>query len=131
LVYAALGLVNSGLGKLLKPDYTICVNEVYQQASSLMILERGDLYHLGIKSLRDRKRLKNLLTWVPDWSSPGYEGAVSFWSEKMSLLIHSRAQIKDSVMLIDGNLIDTVDFVLPMKELRRCHNDHHKIDVEA
>ena len=82
-VYAMLGLASprwwarkQGLEEVpIEPDYFKPVEQVYREAAEYIIWERQDLRLLSVQ-ITSSKRIKDLPTWVPDWSGERERPAV-------------------------------------------------------
>lgn len=99
-------------------DYGMGVVEVYAQATKKIIQENGSL---AILSHTDRgPRMKNLPSWVPDWSVPLQPSRVARLQEMEELQYSASGDVKTdlclgetlSKLVLNGLLIDSVDSIL-------------------
>ena len=68
-VYSLLGFANEQIGNLLKPDYSLTVDQVYIQTAKAILTSEKDLAFLAAVDRRHQDK-RNLPTWVPCWSAP-------------------------------------------------------------
>ncbi len=114
-VYAALGLVKRGLVKdHIKPDYGKSVEQIYPEATTYIIRKRQDLYLWGRNNIGS-KRLKEMLSWVPNWSMECDEGAASHFSSKFRNCVRGRIMVDDNRLRLNGHVLDSIYLVTYME----------------
>lgn len=109
-IYAALGIVRPRSScKGIIPDYNKSVARVFYEASCHIIQERKDVFLWSTKTLSCRRKLRDLPTWVPEWTMEPCEEAVEFASPTFSRCIQADPSICDEKLFLNGCLMDIVD----------------------
>jgi hypothetical protein len=65
-IYSLLGLMGDPMGRLLQPDYTKSVSEVYSNATHHLVAQNRSLNPICGQQVQGRR--EDLPTWVPDYS---------------------------------------------------------------
>lgn len=106
-------------GKDLRPivDYAKSTEEVFTEAAACIIRERQDVFLWWTERPPHARRIKNMPTWVPDWTSPQPrftpklypKGQLSQWTNS----IPNRKPIKvvDGALQIQAHVLDRVQTV--------------------
>ena len=72
-IYGVLGIFKKiwgdDLDTLLQPDYSLPIQEVFTRVAWLLLCELPNLSILSSVEDASQRRLKGLLSWVPDWTS--------------------------------------------------------------
>jgi hypothetical protein len=127
-VYALLDIANDNLG--LVPDYSLSVQEVYLRTTK-RLLSIGSLDVLKACSATGPYS-KLLPTWVSDWSarsssiSPSYEWNLVTEEEPGTA---SCSFLDQDVLGIEGNIFDTIDFVVRLDARSRSQTTCREVSV--
>lgn len=118
-VYAVLGIsakyLPSQSCSLIIPDYNLAVEKAYENVAAFLLQNIPVLTTLSFVEDRSQRRLQNLPSWVPDYSSPtlstplimhGFRLFSAFPAQVVDLQ-HLR-HVSDSVLTLRGAKVDTV-----------------------
>ena len=123
-VYGVLGLITRGpsleqYGRLLKPDYTKSLAEVYRDATRFAILERRNLWLLRrISHLDDMDSMpQGFPSWVPQYNRSGRRAtthpvllAPIYAADAESLTAHGKEEDLDSnILVLKGVIVGRID----------------------
>ena len=115
MIYAAVGLVKTGYGSSIIPNYDKSVETVFWEAATLMVRETGHIKYLAFRASRNRKTLKHSPSWVPDWSAAVPASALLDWSWILANCFDGWPRIRGPILSIDGHVLDVVEFVARSK----------------
>ncbi|OCK73360.1 HET-domain-containing protein [Lepidopterella palustris CBS 459.81] len=68
-IYALLGLASPATRKLLLPDYTLDLGDVYQETAVKLLQQGNSIALLHRAGIGYPRRLRGLPSWVPEWNS--------------------------------------------------------------
>jgi hypothetical protein len=87
-----------------KPDYSLTVQELYEQVGKKMIIEQKQPYLLSAV-YHDQKIAEGLPSWIPDWSgpAPAIDTRVDAWAYKSPTGRPIRDEYGIDVPLVENN----------------------------
>lgn len=91
-------------------DYNVHIEELMEKTARICIQDRNDLYHLGPWCVASRKMM-NLPTWVPDFTTGNCELACEYAFVETSRLIDGSYKICGKCMYLNCHLLDTIERV--------------------
>jgi hypothetical protein len=119
-IYAALGMVKVGhKTSCIVPDYTKEIAQVYLEAATHMIIDRQDLYIWGRNDPPRRKSLKQISTWVPDWSVESDQRAILHFNLEFSKCISGQPAINGRRLKVNAHLLDTICLVIGVGDAKK------------
>jgi ankyrin repeat protein len=105
-VYAALGLGMSSQKLPLMPDYNLTVQEMYTNTTRYFIKENQDLQCWDSCNRPSSKEIRNLPSWVPDWTHPNVDIIIS--GKSKGHLIAGRHTTSPTTLHVNGYIMDRI-----------------------
>jgi hypothetical protein len=116
-IYAPLALVKSqwACGHL-KVDYTKALSTVFVEAATCIISDRQDLYLWGTKSFYPNRTMKDIPSWVPEWTGPSCEEAVEYIRHGLGFkyLLEGKYSVQGHSLYADTYILDQIEFSAPV-----------------
>jgi hypothetical protein len=110
-------------------DYSKTVQEVFIETAKFIIEERQDFFLWWTERPPNGRRMENLPSWVPDWTTPPPDDLVKMipiglpplqkWAE--SITDPKRISIIDNKIHLQAHELDRVKTVSSMFTLENCH----------
>jgi hypothetical protein len=115
-IYAPMLLVKSQskYGKI-EVDYTKPIDNVFPEAATCIILGRRDLLLWGSKTLYTNRKIKDLPSWVPEWTGPNCEEAIECFGyipdeNYIHRLVEGNPSIQHHSLFVNAHILDEIDF---------------------
>lgn len=116
-IFAPLALVkpNWACGHV-KVDYTKALSSVFVEAATCIISDRQDLYLWGSKSLYSNRTMRDLPSWVPEWTGINCEEATEYFhhGSEFKRLLPGNYDIRGQSLHVDSHIVDEIVFSAPV-----------------
>ncbi|KAF2189888.1 hypothetical protein K469DRAFT_49888 [Zopfia rhizophila CBS 207.26] len=130
-IYAPMALVKkASVYEQIILDYKKSLGSVFLKAATYIIMDRQDLYLWGTKSLYTRRTMKDLPSWVPEWTGLNCEEAIEYYRNDLgelyfSSLLRGNHLIQGYSLYVNAHILDQIDLVAPIG------TDEQRVDLFA
>lgn len=124
-IFALLGLATDAGNPVLHPNYEAPVREVFTASSRYMMIANKSLRILHIAGIGWSRQIKDLPSWVPDWSAPQrvtiFGDMADNASYRASASLPSRVKIRPGpdTITLEAVFVDTMHVCLPPPDVTR------------
>ena len=122
-VFALLGLATDAGNPVLHPNYEAPVREVFTESSRYMMIANKSLRILHIAGIGWSRQIKDLPSWVPDWSAPQrvtiFGDMADNAAYRASASLPSRVKIRPGpdTITLEAIIIDTMHVCFPQPDV--------------